>query len=275
MIRKIFSVVFFLSLLSPAYSQNTSHLKVELLPEQKAIVPGGSVTLGFHFRMEKGWHIYWKNPGDSGQTPSVQWSMPDGFEAGGFIWTIPQRLPIPNLADYGYTNEVMLMVPLKVPAHLKPGRTIRLSAHVRWLVCNEICIPGDAKFNVRLSVRRKTSNNSRNEALFRTARRNLPGEWPEDWKTNGTLGAKDFRLSFETDESYSKSAAALFFPFHPNQVENAPAQVCEISGSSIQLKIKRSDQLQENINTLEGILVISDKTGRRGYTVSVPLSGQE
>ncbi len=275
MFRKILPAVLFLLLISPAFPQNTSHLKVELLPEQKAVVPGGSVTLGFHFRLEKGWHIYWQNPGDSGQTPSVQWSMPDGFEAGEFQWTIPQRLALPSLADYGYTNEVLLMVPLKAPSHLKPGRVIRLSAHIRWLVCNEICIPGDAKFNVRLSVRRKTTNNSRNESLFKMARRNLPAEWPEDWKAGGTLGPKDFRLSFETTDTLSKSAAALFFPLHPNQIENAPSQVCEISGNSIQLKLKRSDQLQENIKTLEGVLVVNDKSSRRGYSVSVPLLAQE
>src|SRR5579872_5810272 len=77
---------------APALSQNLSHLKAELLCEQTSIQPGGSVTVGFHFRMQKGWHIYWQNPGDSGQAPSITWTLPEGFTAGEIQWPLPQRL---------------------------------------------------------------------------------------------------------------------------------------------------------------------------------------
>lgn len=263
-----------LFLAAPVLAQNNSHVKVELLCEQASIQPGASVTVGFHFRMQRGWHIYWQNPGDSGQAPSIQWTLPEGFTAGDIQWPIPQRLPLASLADYGYTNEVTLMVPLQAPADLKVNRIERLSAKVHWLVCQEICIPGSTSLNLRLPVRKKASPYpSRYAFLFKSARKNLPVPLPDDWKASGSLGAKEFHLSFDTGVPLSKTATALFFPNNQNQVENAGKQVSTPSGSTLNLALKKSDQLKGTPTALEGILVIDQKnTPRRGYLVSIPLN---
>lgn len=259
---------------SPAFPQNLSRVKVELLSEQASIQPGGSVTVGFHFHMQRGWHIYWQNPGDSGQAPSVQWILPEGFAAGEIQWPTPQRLPLSSLADYGYTNEVTLMVPLTAPPDLKVGHFERVSAKIHWLVCQEICLPGNASLNLRLPVRKKASPYPYRYAyLFKSARKNLPVPLPEDWKASGTLGAKEFHLSFDTGTPLSKSATASFFPNNPNQVENAGKQVSTISGSGLNLTLRKSDQLKEAPATLDGILVIEQKNlPRKGYAVSIPLN---
>lgn len=264
--------VFFL-ILAPAYSLDYSHVKVELLPEQNTIQPGASVTVGFHFRMQRGWHIYWQNPGDSGQTPSITWTLPEGFTAGDILWPVPQLIPLNSLADYGYTNEVLLMVPIQVPANLKPGRFERLSARVRWLVCNEICIPGETSVNLRFLVRKhKSSSKSRNEYLFQIARRNQPQDLPEDWKVDGSIGKKDFHIRFAIGAPVAKTTTALFIPLHQNQIENAAVQVFHASGTSFQLTLKRSDQLAEDVKTLDGVLVVKEKKSTKGFNVTIPLS---
>lgn len=273
MLRRTFLTALLLLPLGPAFSQNFSHVKVELLPEHNAITPGGSVTVGFHFRMQKDWHIYWQNPGDSGQAPSIAWNLPKGFTAGDILWPVPQRITLPSLADYGYTNEVLLMVPLQAPPDLKPGRLVRISAHLRWLVCNEICIPGDANLNLRFIVKRHVSSaKSRNEYLFQAARRAQPQDLPDGWDVTGSLGPKDFHINAATGAPVSKTTTALFIPFHPNQIENAPAQVFHASGSSFQLLVKRSDQMEKDLKTLEGLLVVKDKKTTKGYIVTIPLS---
>ncbi len=272
--RQFFLAVVFFFTLGPAFSQQDySHVKVELLPEQNAITPGASVTVGFHFRMQRGWHIYWQNPGDAGQAPSIAWTLPDGFTAGEILWPVPQLIPLNSLADYGYTNEVLLMMPIQAPANLKPGHYVRLSAHLRWLVCNEICIPGDTSLNLRFLVHKhKSSSKSRNEYLFQTARRNQPQDLPEDWKIDGSIGKKDFHIRVATDTPVTKTTTALFIPLHQNQIENAAVQVFHASGASFQLTLKRSDQLAEDVKTLDGVLVVKEKKSTKGYNVTIPLS---
>ncbi|HEY5037915.1 MAG TPA: protein-disulfide reductase DsbD domain-containing protein [bacterium] len=254
-----------------ASDSNINHLKVELLSEKTSIQPGESVTVGLHFRIERGWHIYWQNPGDSGQAPSIQWSLPEGFTVGEILWPIPQRITLPSLADYGYTQEVLLMVPLTAPAKLKPGRMIRVSADVRWLVCQDICLPGNTHFSLRLTVRKKkTPGKSRYSYLFDSARKKLPVDLPSDWQASGSLTSDKFNLSFDSPSAVTQ---ASFFPLHPSQVENASPQGFHTSGTSFELKLDRSDQLTGNIKTLEGLLVVGEgKHGDKGYWINVPLT---
>jgi DsbC/DsbD-like thiol-disulfide interchange protein len=257
----------------PAWAAS-QHVKIELLCEQASIQPGGIVNLGVRFKIKKGWHIYWQNPGDSGQPPSITWNLPEGFSVGEIQWPIPQRLPLSKLADYGYKNEVLLIVPLKAPDKIKHGHMVRLSAKVRWLVCQEICLPGDAQANLRIPVRKRVpALNTRNQFLFKSARKNLPSELPEGWRVNVSLGAKEFHLSAVTGSNLSKSASALFFPLHPNMIENAPAQAFKASGSSFSLSLKRSDQLPADVKNLEGLLVVKEKDTEKGYWINALLSG--
>lgn len=252
-----------------AFAQSASHVKVELVSEQTTIQPGGAVTVGLYFKMQKGWHVYWENPGDSGQSPTLQWSLPEGFTVGEMQWPTPKKIALPSLADYGYTQEVLLMVPLQAPANLKPGHMVRLSATAHWLVCSEICIPGSSQMNLRLTVSKKAPKKSRNAFLFQKARKQIPQTMPEDWKVDGSLGAKEIRLSFATGEKYTK---ALFIPLRSNQVENAKPQKFDSSSAAFQLILKRSDQLLENIKTLEGVLVVGDKKSEKSYQIAVPLT---
>jgi thiol:disulfide interchange protein DsbD len=258
---------------APAYPKSL-HVKVELLCEQSTVQPGGILNMGLRFKIQKGWHLYWRNPGDSGQAPSIQWNLPEGYVAGDIQWPLPQRFTYSKTADYGYKNEVLLIVPIRVPESAKSGHFARFSANARWLVCQEICIPGDAQLNLRLPIRKRVpALNSRNEYLFKSTRRNLPLEMPEGWRAEGWLGPKDIRLSFDTGSSFSKAVTALFFPLHPDQVENATPQGVRISGHSLHLTLKRSDQFAADVKSLEGLVVLKDAKSQEGYWVNVLLAG--
>src|SRR5262249_28263991 len=98
------------------------HAQVELVSRQTAASPGKELLLGVHFLLEKGWHIYWINPGDSGQPPVLKWKVPDGFVAGEIQWPRPERMQSsPQLADYGYHDDVLLMVPVRAPSSIGAG----------------------------------------------------------------------------------------------------------------------------------------------------------
>src|SRR5215470_10719343 len=127
------------------------HAQVELIAQQSA-----GRLLGVHFIMEKGWHIYWVNPGDSGQPPVFKWQLPLGLVAGEIQWPRPERMQSsPQLADYGYHDDVVLLVPLRVLPSWNPrasmSATILLDA--RWLICREVCLPDQAHFELSLPLR--------------------------------------------------------------------------------------------------------------------------
>jgi len=56
-----------------------------------------------------------ENPGDAGLATSFSWKLPVGVQAGEIAWPTPRKFPLGNLANYGYTDTVLLPVPLLEP----------------------------------------------------------------------------------------------------------------------------------------------------------------
>jgi thiol:disulfide interchange protein len=139
---------------APAKAQavDTGHIVAELQSQTAAAPPGGTVYVALSQSIDKGWHTYWRNPGDAGDPPRIKWTLPAGWGAGDIVWPKPERLPLKTLMDYGYTGHVLLPIPLQVPASAKPGQTVALKAAVSFLVCEAICIPEDAVLTLRMKV---------------------------------------------------------------------------------------------------------------------------
>jgi DsbC/DsbD-like thiol-disulfide interchange protein len=55
------------------------HLAAELISDSGAIAPGNKSRVALALTLEPGWHVYWVYAGDSGEPPSVKWSVPSGF----------------------------------------------------------------------------------------------------------------------------------------------------------------------------------------------------
>ena len=58
----------------------SSPLQVELIPENETLQPGQPFWVAIQLKLDKGWHAYWKNPGDSGIAIEIEWQLP-GFIA--------------------------------------------------------------------------------------------------------------------------------------------------------------------------------------------------
>jgi DsbC/DsbD-like thiol-disulfide interchange protein len=124
-----------------------------LLCDRASIQAGKPFDVGVLLKIKPGWHVYWKNPGDSGIATSIEFKLPEGFSVGELQFPVPERIDAPGgLVNYGYTNEVMLLATVTPPKELSRNTPVHLAAHVDWLVCEETCIPGNADFAVDLPV---------------------------------------------------------------------------------------------------------------------------
>ena len=130
----------------------TGHLTAELVAAADGAAPGGEVQLALRQVIDKGWHTYWRNSGDSGAPTELTWTLPPGWSAGEIVWAPPSRKPIGPLMNYGYAGEVLLPVKVKVPASARPGQTADLHVQAAFLVCADVCVPEDADLSIRLKV---------------------------------------------------------------------------------------------------------------------------
>lgn len=246
-----------------------AHAKVTLVSEQTFLQPGGRFRVGLHFELEKGWHIYWKNPGDSGQPPRVEWILPPQFKASPVEWPAPRRIENGPLVDYGYEDEVLLRATISAPAGLTPGRKAELQANIKWLVCHDICIPGQQTVTLSLPVARAApEHDSRWRELFEQTRDRLPREVPAGWKVSTVSHPETFVLSIQTGTRESK---ATFFPLVPLQIRDSAPQQATPLAQGVRLTLRKSEKLLRPITSLKGILVLR---GDQAYTLDVPIGPQ-
>ncbi len=130
----------------------TEHLEAQLAPQTVSAAPGSTFYVAVRQHVEHGWHTYWRNPGDSGEATTVAWTLPPGWKAGDIVWPAPEHVATGPLTNYVFSDEVLLPVPLEVPSSARPGDRVRLSAAVNWLVCKDVCIPGQAVLTLDTTV---------------------------------------------------------------------------------------------------------------------------
>jgi DsbC/DsbD-like thiol-disulfide interchange protein len=239
-----------------------SHTTLRLVPETASLEPGRTLDLGLLFDLEPNWHIYWINPGDSGEPPSLKWNLPAGFGAGDLEWPAPERLVNGPLTDYGYKGRVMLIAPVRVPSEIA-GQNVTLSAEVRWLVCSNVCIPASASLSLDLPVQHSVPYpNAEARTLFQSTLRALPRPLPAGWRTTAEDEGDRFRIRLTTG---ARVRQASFFPLDFNQVENAKPQDSAPLPTGVEVTVYKSDQLLKPLRQLRGVIVID---GARAYEVT-------
>src|SRR5271166_867374 len=113
-------------------SADAPHVRVELVVLPQSLNRGEPADAGLYFKIEPGWHVYWKNAGDSGEPPHIKWTLPQGITAEPLIFPAPHRLPLGPLMDFGYEGEVLFPFKLDVANTMKTGPAV-LHAKVDWL----------------------------------------------------------------------------------------------------------------------------------------------
>jgi DsbC/DsbD-like thiol-disulfide interchange protein len=241
------------------------HGTVDLIAENQSIAPGDQCYLGLHFQLEKGWHIYWMNPGDSGQPPRAEWHLPAGLTIGEMEWPAPRRLGTAPIVDFGYDDAVTLLVPLRASARLPANQSAQLGAELKLLVCREICIPGKAQMSMSLRVKPIPAEpEARTRELFASARKSLPRPLPADWK----IGVSDEKDSFVLAAKVGRQITqATFFPLYESQIDNSAPQKLTPVASGFELTLQKSDQLLKPIKRLKGVLELSHQS----YMIEAPV----
>src|SRR5882724_8273082 len=136
---------------APAFGQSvvqTDNVRAELLADASAIKPGEPFWVGLRQTIRPKWHTYWKNPGESGLPTEITWKLPDGAKADPIVWRRPHLFDLSGVINYGFKDEATLLVRITPPADL--SGPFKLAAAVNWLVCEDVCIPEDAKLELTL-----------------------------------------------------------------------------------------------------------------------------
>ena len=260
-LRSIVAIAFLLltgiSAFAASDSAEAAHLQVRLIVLPQALTRGESADAGLYFKLEPGWHIYWKNAGDSGEPPHIRWTLPDGITAGPLQFLPPKRLPLGPLMDFGYEGEALFPLTLNVANTAKPG-PVNLQAKVEWLVCREVCIPGKAELSVSrnlLAAAATSSPAATDEEIFKRFAGKIPEPLPARFKAVFQPSQDGFRLAVQTGQPES---SAVFFPAEQSILDNPAPQKVTPTADGLILDLKKDSNLSANPAQLGGLLELPD-----------------
>jgi suppressor for copper-sensitivity B len=147
-----------------------SRAAVRLITAADHIAGDSTLEAGLEFRFAKGWHGYWRTPGDAGIPPTVDWSASENISGEEISWPAPHRLVIDDLQNSVYENDVVLPVKLS----LKQSQTsARINASITYAACSDVCVPLEAELTLALPT--GAGGTSAQSGLISSAQKRVPG----------------------------------------------------------------------------------------------------
>lgn len=222
---------------APAQPVNTGHLTAELVSARQGVAPGQTVHVALVQKIQKGWHTYWRNPGDSGEATKLAWTLPPGWSASEFTWPTPHRQPVGPLVNYGYEGEVILPVALTAPADARPGHTVTLRGVASFLVCADICIPEDANLQLTLPV---TAGAAPDDPTWGPRIARTLAEAPKAAGLDATFERQGDVLKLAIVGEKLRGAdlsEAYFFPYSGSVIDHAKPQPIELGPEGLTLSL--------------------------------------
>lgn len=257
------------------------------------------------FDVKPDWHIYWSNPGDSGEEPRATWtSSRADVSVGELEYPIPARLAAGPFTNFGYPRReggIPFRVPVSIsmasvePAGEKPGvpsgDSVQLSLALTYLVCQEECVPEKADLKLIVPIREGLGGLAPDidERLFPKRRGMGSHETPHQLKysfADGGLGRESSGLTSETDrihfelpDGWGSLEGFEFFPLTA-QVLTAGEKGLQIPATSprgrsqFEAKIEGSVAIQDIPKIVVGLLVDSKnhRAEWAAYELSQPFS---
>lgn len=117
--------------------------------EARVRLIAASANLGLEFELEPGWHVYWKNSGDAGYAPRIDFSGTPAVRDAHLLFPTPKRFDLPGgLVSFGYETQVIYPIEANLGAAFAKATAVR--ARLDYLVCREECIPHTAELTLDL-----------------------------------------------------------------------------------------------------------------------------
>src|ERR1700721_2975810 len=141
-----------LSLLLPAASASAADaFSTDWAPAAKSqarLIAGGGNLAGFQIALAPGAITYWRDPGDAGLPPTLDFSASDNVASVEPEFPAPKRIKEADGGEaFGYDGSVIFPLRVKPRDPTKPA-TLKLTAD--FAVCEKVCLPAKAHLELTL-----------------------------------------------------------------------------------------------------------------------------
>jgi DsbC/DsbD-like thiol-disulfide interchange protein len=107
------------------------------------------VRAGVEIKLDPGWKTYWRDPGDSGVPPKLDFAGSDNVKSVTVLWPAPERFPDGAGGNsIGYLDHVIL--PLRItPQDAKEQSSLKLK--LGYDICGNMCVPVESDLKLAIN----------------------------------------------------------------------------------------------------------------------------
>jgi thiol:disulfide interchange protein DsbD len=242
----------------------TDHARTSLVAQTRGAAPGAPVPLAFVQEVEVGWHVYWKNPGDSGLPLEFVWTLPEGAAAGAVVYPAPERIEIGPLVNFGHTGQPVFLTSVVAPPNAPLGSTFDIGLTATWLICADICVPETGEFKLALPIVEAPPVDPESAPIFEQARAAAPRPSPG----KASFHTRDRRLTLELPAIGSAAEGIYFIPETAGVSEPSAAQRAVRRADGVELIVEGGPALASVGRTLKGVVLVGDESAPVAYELS-------
>ncbi len=112
--------------------------------------PAGVAYLraGVEIRLMRGWHTYWRYPGDAGVPPQFSFEGSRNVKHVDVLWPAPERTVDSGGTSIGYS--VGVIFPLRIIPQ-EVGKPVTLRLRLQYAICEKLCVPAEARSELTLA----------------------------------------------------------------------------------------------------------------------------
>ena len=124
----------------------------------------------------RGWHTYWRYPGDSGVPPQFSFAGSRNVKHVEVLWPAPERMVDSGGTSIGYSTGVIF--PLRVVPQ-EAGKPVALRLRLQYAICEKLCVPAEGRSELTLARGRASQDAALTAAEGRVPKRLSLGEGGE------------------------------------------------------------------------------------------------
>lgn len=214
-------------------------------------------------RLDPGWHTYWRFPGEAGIPTTADFAGSTGIDGARLHFPPPETYSDAYSTSIVYRDEVVLPIDLNAGAATEDAT---LQVHLVFGVCREICVPGEARFELPLSA---AGSDFAARMAISSARLSLPrpqGEAPPriasigltgDEQTGGTTGRTGGELAISVELPAGAGDLALYAEGPPGSYNGVPKLVSRDGVNAVfSLPMQGLQQADDGSRPLSLVLVV-------------------
>lgn len=237
-----------------------------------AVTGAGDLTAlpaGLDVTLKPGWKTYWRSPGDAGFPPELKFDGSQNVASATLLYPTPHRFELFGLQTYGYKEQVVY--PVAVTPE-RPGEAVKLRAHLRYLVCEQVCIPYDA--DLALDIPAGPALPSEQAPLINRFKAMVPGDGKGSGLqlTNVRIDAGNQLIVEAVSDGQAFAAPDLIVEGPNSLLFGKPAVALSDGGRRAMLTLP-VEQSTDSSQAARGDLTLTLTDGDRGLEAPVKLAG--